>query len=117
MCEHFSAAFEPIKRVYFSPCNATAGVGEYLKDDFSRKSHTEMILQAQAMLDLDLASSVLIGNKASDILAGVAAGVGRNLLSAAQRLEELEGLAYEIITRLPEALLYLPKIDSSSSVQ
>lgn len=117
MCEHFSAAFAPIERVYFSPYHPIAGVGKYLKDDFSRKPHPGMILQAQAELDLDLASSVLIGDKASDIRAGLAAGVGRNLLFAPQRLEALEGLHYEIITTLPEALLYLPKIDLSSSVQ
>jgi D-glycero-D-manno-heptose 1,7-bisphosphate phosphatase len=36
-----------------------------------------MILAAAAELDIDLAASILVGDKASDIAAGRAAGVGR----------------------------------------
>lgn len=39
-----------------------------------------MILQAAAEFDIDLASSVMVGDKVTDIQAGIAAGVGRNLL-------------------------------------
>ena len=39
-----------------------------------------MIVQAKNDYLIDLASSVLIGDKASEILAGSAAGVGTNLL-------------------------------------
>jgi D-glycero-D-manno-heptose 1,7-bisphosphate phosphatase len=107
MCDQFSAAGAPIERVYFSPYHPTAGIGEYLKDDYSRKPLPGMILQAQKELDLDLDRSVLIGDKATDIQAGIAAGVGRNLLFAPQRLEELDGLDYETIATLHEALPHL----------
>jgi D-glycero-D-manno-heptose 1,7-bisphosphate phosphatase len=76
-----------------------------------------MILQAQAELDLDLANSVLIGDKASDIQAGIAAGVGRNLLFAPQRVEELDGLNYKTIATLHDALPYLMSSKASRGVQ
>jgi D-glycero-D-manno-heptose 1,7-bisphosphate phosphatase len=117
MCEQFSAAGAPIDRVYFAPYHPTAGIGKYLKDDFSRKPHPGMILQARTELDLDLGSSVLIGDKASDIQAGIAAGVGMNLLYAPQRLEELDGLDYETIATLHEALPYLTSSNAPRGVQ
>lgn len=107
MCKQFSAAGAPIEQVYFSPYHPTAGIGAYLKDDFSRKPQPGMILKARAELDLDLRSSVLIGDKASDIQAGIAGGVGMNLLFASQRLEELDGLDYQAIATLREAWPYL----------
>ena len=117
MCEQFSVAGAPIERVYYSPYHPTAGIGKYLKDDFSRKPQPGMILQAQAELDLNLAGSVLIGDKASDIQAGIAAGVGRNLLFAPQRIEELDELDYEPIIKLHEALPYLISSNTLRGVQ
>lgn len=107
MCQQFSEAGAPISAVYFSPYHPTAGIGKYLKDDFSRKPHPGMILQAQKELSIDLGSSVLIGDKVSDIQAGTAAGVGTNLLFAAKRPNELDGINYEFIATLREAIPYL----------
>lgn len=109
MCEQFSAAGAPISRVYFSPYHPTAGIGKYLKDDVSRKPHPGMILQAQKDLEIDLNRSVLIGDKVSDIQAGTTAGIGTNLLFAAERSSELEGLKYECISTLYEAIPYLKR--------
>ena len=109
MCEQFSAAGAPIERVYFSPYHPTAGLGQYLKDDFSRKPHPGMILQAQKDLSIDLSRSVLIGDKVSDIQAGTAAGVGTNLLFAPERPHELDGPSYELIATLREAIPYLQR--------
>jgi D-glycero-D-manno-heptose 1,7-bisphosphate phosphatase len=107
MCEQFSQARAPIDRVYFSPYHPTAGLGEYLKDDFSRKPHPGMILQAQKDLMIDLCHSVLIGDNVSDILAGTAAGVGTNLLLASERPNELNSITYKRISTLKEAMPYL----------
>lgn len=116
MCERFSAAGAPIERVYFSPYHPTAGKGKYLRDHCSRKPRPGMLLQAREELDLDLGCSVLIGDKSSDILAGIAAGVGRNLLFSTQRLKELDGIRYETITELHEALPYLTSSSASKGV-
>ena len=70
----------PIDKVYFCPCHAEHGIGIYKVDSFFRKPAPGMILQAAKEFDIDLSQSVLVGDKDSDIQAGIAAGVGRNLL-------------------------------------
>lgn len=107
MCQQFSEVGAPISLVYFSPYHPTAGLGQYRKDDISRKPHPGMILQAQKDLSIDLSRSILIGDKVSDIQAGTAAGVGINLLFATKRPNEVGGLNYELITTLREAMPYL----------
>jgi D-glycero-D-manno-heptose 1,7-bisphosphate phosphatase len=111
MCDQFSAAGSPISRVYFSPYHPTAGIGKYLKDDYSRKPNPGMILQAQNDLSIDLSCSVLIGDKVSDIQAGITAGVGTNLLYSAERPNELNGIKYELISTLLEAVPYLRRAE------
>jgi D-glycero-D-manno-heptose 1,7-bisphosphate phosphatase len=85
MCKEFRNAGSPIDKVYFSPFHPTEGIGKYKKDDFSRKPNPGMILQAQQELGLDLECSILIGDKASDIEAGIASGLGLNILFAQER--------------------------------
>lgn len=68
-----------------------------------------MILQAQKELSIDLSRSLLIGDNVSDIQAGTAAGIGTNLLFAAERPNELGGLNYELIATLCEAIPYLQR--------
>jgi D-glycero-D-manno-heptose 1,7-bisphosphate phosphatase len=75
----FRARGIDIGRVYHCPYHPTAGVGEYHRDSFDRKPNPGMIFRAQDDFNLDLARSVLVGNKDSDIQAGRAAGVGYNL--------------------------------------
>jgi len=75
----------------------------------SRKPHPGIILQAQNDLTIDLSRSVLIGDKPSDIQAGTAAGVGTTLLFSAERPNELDGLNYEFIATLREAIPYLQR--------
>lgn len=110
MCNEFLNAGAPIDKVYFSPFHPTEGLGEYKKDDFSRKPNPGMLLQAQQELNLDLCKSILIGDKASDIQAGITAGVGLNILFTQKQPSELKGLPCHIIATLHEAL---PFINSS----
>lgn len=107
MSERFMEAGAPISQVYFSPYHPTAGLGKYLKDDFSRKPHPGMILQAQKDHGIDLDHSILIGNSFTDIKAGLAAGVGTNLLLAKEHPNELQGNEYKLINDLYEAIPYL----------
>ena len=110
MCNEFLHAGAPIEKVYFSPFHPTEGIGAYRKDDVSRKPRPGMIHQAQREINLDLGSSILIGDKASDIEAGIAAGVGLNILFAQKQPSKLSGLPYKTIAALREAL---PFINSS----
>lgn len=107
MCGQFASQGAPIAKVYFSPYHPMEGIGMYKKDDISRKPRPGMILQAQCEFNLDLASSILIGDKASDIQAGIAAGVGKNILFAQSASSELSGASYQRISALDEALSFL----------
>ena len=107
MCNEFLNAGAPIEKVYFSPFHPTAGFGDYKKDDVSRKPRPGMIHQAQREMNLNLESSILIGDKVSDIQAGIAAGVGLNILFAQKQPSELTGLPYQAIATLREALLFM----------
>jgi D-glycero-D-manno-heptose 1,7-bisphosphate phosphatase len=62
--------------IYHCPDHPTEGVGRYRRANPWRKPGPGMLLQAAADLGLDLARSWTIGDKASDIEAGRAAGVG-----------------------------------------
>ena len=82
MCERFADAGAAIDRVYHCPTHPE-GIGAYRVESFMRKPHPGMLLAARDELGLDMARSVLLGDKASDIQAGQAAGVGLNLLLTA----------------------------------
>jgi len=76
MVEQFRARSIDISRVYHCPHHPTAGIGEYRQESYDRKPNPGMILKARDDLDLDLSQCVLIGDKDSDIEAGLGAGVG-----------------------------------------
>ena len=80
MCKQFLNEGAPIEKVYFSPFHPTKGIGKYKKNDLSRKPHPGMIYQAQRDINLNLKNSILIGDNVSDIQAGMAAGLGLNIL-------------------------------------
>lgn len=69
-----------IDEVYFAPTHPEFGIGKYLRDDPNRKPNPGMLLQAKLAFDIDLKSSILIGDKESDLEAGLRAGVGTNIL-------------------------------------
>ena len=96
-----------IGKVYFSPYHPIHAKGKYLKDDFSRKPKPGMLLRARDELQIDLSTSVLIGDKESDIQAGIAAGVGTNLLLSPHAARSADGPSFPSITSLQEAFPYL----------
>lgn len=62
--------------IYYCPHHPAHGLGSYLRDCSCRKPKPGMILAAARDFELDLAGSVLLGDTASDVAAGHAAGVG-----------------------------------------
>ncbi len=80
MRARFRAHGSEIAHVYFCPDHPEHGIGRYKRESEFRKPNPGMILAAAADFDLDLAACVLVGDKPSDMQAGRAAGVGRNLL-------------------------------------
>ena len=79
-----------IDAVYFCPFHPEHGVGGYRKDADCRKPKPGMILQAAGEHDIDLSRSFLVGDKTSDIEAGLSAGIGTNILFSPSGLYEGE---------------------------
>jgi D-glycero-D-manno-heptose 1,7-bisphosphate phosphatase len=80
MCARFEAERSMIAANYHCPYHPVHGVGAYCRDHPWRKPNPGMILQAATDRGLDLETSVLVGDKMSDIQAGAAAGVGLRIL-------------------------------------
>jgi D-glycero-D-manno-heptose 1,7-bisphosphate phosphatase len=74
--EQFASRGGKIDAVYFCPYHPEHGVGEYRRESNNRKPAPGMLLQAAADLDIDLAHSIMVGDKSSDMEAGFAAGLG-----------------------------------------
>lgn len=70
-----------ISKVYYCPHHPKIS-GEC----FCRKPNPGLILEAKKEFDLDLANSVLIGDKISDIEAGKNAGIGLNILISPNKI-------------------------------
>lgn len=79
MRERFADEGAPIDAVYHCPTHPTEGIGAYRVESPRRKPNPGMFLEARDALGLDLGASILLGDKPSDIDAGLAAGVGLNL--------------------------------------
>ena len=80
MTARFAEQSVRITRLYYCPYHPLHGVGRYKYDSPDRKPNPGMLLRARADLNLDLVSSIFIGDKLSDIEAGSAAGVGTLIL-------------------------------------
>lgn len=80
MCDQFLAKGGRVEKVYYCPDHPEYGLGANKRESYSRKPGPGMILAAAQEYNLDLRSSVLIGDKDTDIEAGIGAGVGCNIL-------------------------------------
>lgn len=111
MCGIFSKEDAAVDKVYFCPTHPEHGIGVYKVDSPFRKPGPGMIHQAAQELDIDLAKSVLVGDKETDIQAGIAAGVGRNLLFRSISFNEPSGTeASAVIASLRQALPFLDEV-------
>ena len=61
--------------VYCCPYHPEHGVGEYKREHEDRKPGPGMLLRAARELGVDVARSVMVGDRCSDVGAGLAAGV------------------------------------------
>ena len=94
MCSEFRKRGITIAKVYFSPFHPTHGIDRYRKDDYSRKPKPGMLFLAATELNLDLANSVLVGDKLSDIVAAEQAGVGTRILLSRQSAPDNFGIRH-----------------------
>ena len=66
--------------IYYCPHHPTEGKGDYLQDCNCRKPKPGMFISARDFLKIDMAGSVMIGDKADDMKAAGAAEVGTKIL-------------------------------------
>jgi D-glycero-D-manno-heptose 1,7-bisphosphate phosphatase len=115
MCDVFASEGVVIDDVYFCPFHPQYGIGDYKVDADCRKPKPGMILQAAMEYNVDLRRSILVGDKESDIKAGVAAGVGCNLLfnpSAEDKFLTIDGSTTTIVSELANVASYLQRLES-----
>ena len=108
MCARFRIEGSVISKVYHSPYHPIYGLGKYKKDHCSRKPHPGMLLEAISDYNIDPEISILVGDKISDIKAGIAAGVGTNLyIGEADISQDVSVELYTGISNLTEAKDFL----------
>jgi D-glycero-D-manno-heptose 1,7-bisphosphate phosphatase len=102
MTERFAEHGVTIAGVYWCPHHPVNAKGAYQRECDCRKPAPGMILQAAAEHGIDLAQSLMFGDKASDMQAASAAGVGRKILVlSCQSLSEADlALADEVWSSL-----------------
>lgn len=95
-----------LSAVYYCPHHPVDGIGAYRGECPCRKPAPGMLLRAAKDLSLNVTRSVLVGDKSTDIEAGMAAGVPRLYLLSpdepagrATRLATLRDLAVDLGTR------------------
>lgn len=107
MCAEFKRHDASIDKVYYSPYHPSEGVDKYRRDDFTRKPHPGMLLMAKQEFSLSLSDSILVGDNLSDIEAGVAAGVGLNILFSTELSSGMVSDGYDIVRSLASIEAFL----------
>lgn len=108
MLKRFKQEGAMIEAIYHCPYHPEHGLGQYSKDSFDRKPNPGMILRARDDLKLDLSSSILIGDKNSDIAAAKAAGVGLAVFLGSQNECHISDKVISTLHEACELLLYEP---------
>ena len=108
MLERFKENSVLIDAVYFCPHHPD-GEGEYAINCDCRKPNPGMILTARDELGVDLAKSILVGDKVIDVKAGINAGIGRNfLIRTGHKINaEEEEIADAVLNSLDDLCQYI----------
>ena len=90
--------------IYFCPHHPQGTVEEFRQTCDCRKPHPGMLLSAQEFLNIDMASSYMVGDKLEDMQAAAAAGVGNKVLVRTGKpvTPEAENAADWVINSLAE---------------
>lgn len=119
MMERFTEAGAPIDAIYHCPHHPTEGLGANKLDCHCRKPRPGLILQAMADHCIDIQYSILIGDKASDLIAGQRAGIPNLFLLDDHQLQpqsrDLPNSAVAINHLLDPAVVHLLRLYSSTT--
>ena len=95
--------------IYYCPHHAEHGIGDYKQDCDCRKPKPSMFISARDFLKIDMANSVMIGDKAEDMMAAEAAGVGTKVLVRTGKpiTEKGEALASVVLDSIADVPAFL----------
>ena len=95
--------------IYYCPHHAEHGIGDYKQDCDCRKPKPGMFISARDFLKIDMANSVMIGDKAEDMMAAEAAGVGTKVLVRTGKpiTEKGEALAIVVLDSIADVPAFL----------
>jgi D-glycero-D-manno-heptose 1,7-bisphosphate phosphatase len=111
MCERFANERAKLTEVFHCPSHPDYGIGSYKCDSFDRKPNPGMLLRATAKHRIDLAHSIMIGDKDSDMQAAHAAGVGiRCHFISNERGEIISSAATHKLDSLHDGISLLTKL-------
>ncbi len=95
-----------IARTYFSPTHPEEGIGVYKRESPDRKPGPGMLFKARDAFGIDMAASVIVGDRETDIEAGINGGVGTCILI--EGVEDTEATrADTVVGSLAEAVAWL----------
>ncbi|WP_070968565.1 D-glycero-beta-D-manno-heptose 1,7-bisphosphate 7-phosphatase [Vibrio sonorensis] len=94
---------------YYCPNHPEHGIGEYKVDCGNRKPQPGMFISARDHLKIDMANSVMVGDKAEDMMAAEAAGVGTRILVRTGKAvtDKGEQLATTVLDSIADVPSYL----------
>ena len=108
MEEQFREKGIQIARTYFSPTHPEEGIGVYKRESPDRKPGPGMLFKARDAFNIDMAASAIVGDRETDIEAGINGGVGVRLLI--EGTEETTGSrADAVVGSLADAVAWLGK--------
>lgn len=95
--------------IYYCPHHAEHGIGDYKQDCECRKPKPGMFISARDFLKIDMANSVMIGDKAEDMMAAEAAGVATKVLVRTGKpiTEKGEALASVVLDSIKDVPTFL----------
>jgi len=97
--------------IYYCPHHAEHGQGKYKEDCDCRKPKPGMFNSAREFLKIDMEKSVMVGDKAEDMMAAQAAGVGTRILVRTGKpvSDQGESLASAVLDSIKDVPAYLAK--------
>ena len=99
MLQQFASQEVTVSAVYFCPHHP-----EFTGKCDCRKPGTKMLTDAGREFDVNLADSVLVGDKNSDVEAGLKAGVGRNYLITTGHKIETNPFGVEVLDNIGDLI-------------
>ncbi len=97
MTAQFTRAGVRLDGYYYCPHHPEHGIGSYKRDCADRKPQPGMLLRAAREHGIDLAQSIFVGDRCSDIGAGAAAGIRKLVLLTGTETGGCGEAAYHIV--------------------